>query len=370
MSLTSILSFIAIAGVLMVLGGALIAGSNMTQNRSPRGGIGLAGIGLIIAVVFFIASSGLVAISATEVAVVYQQLGGTLWEKPLGPGVHVILPVVNQVTIYSTQTRNYTMSATTNEGQRSGDDAIEARTADGQLVRVDVAILYNIDPSTVNQLHVKWQERYETEFVRPTARSLIRQIMANYTVSDIYANAGLANQTSATTGQQKASKLPEIEQKMFDIMAPTFETNGLKLQTVVLREITFSDEFLKAIEARQVSEQQAQQAKLEADRKRTIAQGDADAEVTAAKGDAQSNIERARGDAEAIVLRADAEAKALDAISKQLAANPALIQWRYIEKLAADIKLILVPSSSPYLFDLNSLQNQAGTTSATATPAP
>lgn len=367
MSLTSLLSFVALAGVLMVLGGALIAGSNMTQNRSPRGGLGLAGIGLIIAVVFFIASSGLVAISATEVAVVYQQLGGKLWEEPLGPGVHVILPIINQTTIYSTQTRNYTMSATNNEGSRAGDDAVEARTADGQLVRVDVAILYNIDPSTVNLLHVKWQERYENEFVRPTARSFIRQILANYTVSDIYSNAGLASQAANGT-EPKASKLPEIEQKMYDIMAPAFESNGLKLQTVVLREITFSDEFLKAIEARQVAEQQAQQAKLEADRKRTIAQGDADAEVTAAKGDAQSNIERARGDAEAIVLRADAEAKALDAISKQLAANPALIQWRYIEKLAADIKLILVPSSSPYLFDLNSLQNQAGTT--TATPAP
>ncbi|MBX3082502.1 MAG: hypothetical protein KF716_12770 [Anaerolineae bacterium] len=350
----------------------------MTQNRSPRGGMVLAGVGLVIAIIFFVASSGLVEVGATEVAVVFQQLGGnaatnSLWDKPLGPGVHVILPIINQPIIYSTQTRNYTMSGTSDEGSRSGDDAVEARTSDGQLVKVDVAVFYHIDPSTVNQLHIKWQDRFENDFVRPTTRSIIRQIMADYTVGDIYSGAALANQQASdgSTPAAKPSKLPEMEQKMFDQMTPAFETNGLTLQSVLLRNITFSDEFLKAIEARQVAEQQAQQAKLEADRKRTIAQGDADAEVTAAKGDAQSNIERARGDAEAIVLRADAEAKALDAISKQLAANPALIQWRYIEKLAADIKLILVPSSSPYLFDLNSLQNQAGTTtSGTATPAP
>jgi regulator of protease activity HflC (stomatin/prohibitin superfamily) len=380
MGLTSLLSFVAIAGVLMVLGGALIAGSNMTQNRSPRGGLALAGAGVVIALIFFVASSGLVSVGATEVAVVFQQLGGnaatnSLWDKPLGPGVHVILPIVNQPVIYSTESRNYTMSGSSDEGSRAGDDAVEARTSDGQLVKVDVAVFYNIDPTTVNQLHIKWQNRFENDFVRPTTRSIIRQIMADYTVGDIYSGAALASQpTGSGAIVAQPSKMPEMEKKMFDDMVPEFEANGLTLQNVLLRNITFSDEFLKAIEARQVAEQQAQQAELEANRKRTIAQGDADSEVTAAKGDAQANIERARGDAESIVLRADAEAKALDAISKQLAANPSLIQWRYIEKLASDIKLILIPSSSPYLFDLASLQAQAeagtGAAAQTATPTP
>ena len=377
MGLTSVLSFVALAGVLMLLGGALIAGSNMTQNRSPRGGLALAGAGLVIALVFFIASSGLVEVGATQVAVVFQQVGGnaannSLWDKPLGPGVHVILPIVNQPVVYSTESRNYTMSNASDEGSRVGDDAVEARTSDGQLIKVDVAVFYNIDPATVNQLHIKWQNRFENDFVRPTTRSIIRQIMADYTVGDIYSGAALASQPTGSTTPLVAqpSKMPEMEKKMFDDMVPEFEANGLTLQNVLLRNITFSDEFLKAIEARQVAEQQAQQAELEANRKRTIAQGDADAEVTAAKGDAQANIERARGDAESIVLRADAEAKALDAISKQLAANPSLIQWRYIEKLASDIKLILVPSSSPYLFDFNGLQAQTGTSTGTTTDTP
>jgi regulator of protease activity HflC (stomatin/prohibitin superfamily) len=370
MGLTSILSFAAIAGVLMLLGGAVIAFSNMSQNRSPRGGFALAGIGLVVAAIFFFASSGLIEIGVTQVAVVYQQLSGTLRSEPLLPGVHVITPIINQPVIYSTESRNYTMTSVPDEGQ---DEAVEARTNDGQVVTVDVAIFYNIQADTANVLHVKWQNRFENEFVRPATHAIIRQILADYTVGDIYSGASLGN-TVGTDGTivVRPSKLPEMEKKMYDTMAPSFRENGLNLQSVLLRNITFSDEFIKAIEARQVAEQLAQQAELEANRKRTIAQGDADADVTAAKGEAQSNIERARGDAEAIVLRADAEAKALEAISAQLAANPTLIQWRYIEKLAQNVGLILVPSNSPYLFDFNALQAQAGgaTPSTTSTPAP
>lgn len=376
MGLPSLFSFISFIGLIILLAGGVIAVSSLSQNRSARGGVALAIVGLIVALLFYVGSAGLVEVTSTQVAVVYQRIGGnaatnSLWPNTLRAGVHIIAPIINEPIIYSVETRNYTMSTTSDEGSRRGDDAIEARTSDGQLVKVDVAIIYNIDPAGAVNLHIKWQNRYENDFVRPNARSVVRQVLANYGVSDIYSGAGLT-----TTGGTAAavSKLPEIEEKLFSQMKDEFIANGLNLQRVLLREITFSEEFIRAIEARQVAEQLAQQAKLEADRKRTIAQGEADAVVTASQGAAKAAVERARGDAESTVLRAEADAKALDLISQQLAKNPLLVQWRYIEKLAENVGLILVPSNSPYLFDLSSLQAQAGATgaaaSATVTPAP
>jgi len=56
-------------------------------------------------------------------------------------------------------------------------------------------------------------------------------------------------------------------------------------------------------------------------------------------------------------------------INEQISKNPALIQWRYIEKLANNVSLILMPSNSPFLFDLQSLTNasQGGTGGSTGT---
>ena len=95
---------------------------------------------------------------------------------------------------------------------------------------------------------------------------------------------------------------------------------------------------------REIAEQSLLRENDEAERIRVRAAGARDAEIAAAEGQARS-----------IVLRAEAEAQALRLVSEQLAANPTLIQYEYIQKLADNISLALVPSSSPFLFDFDSL---------------
>jgi hypothetical protein len=62
MTLNSILGFLSLAGWMAVLAGVGIAVSNAAQNRPTRGGIALASLGLVVGVVFFLASSGLVTV--------------------------------------------------------------------------------------------------------------------------------------------------------------------------------------------------------------------------------------------------------------------------------------------------------------------
>ena len=68
----------------------------------------------------------------------------------------------------------------------------------------------------------------------------------------------------------------------------------------------------------------------------------------------------AQGEADAARIRAEGEAEALRLINEQLRKNPALLQWRYIEQLSDNVQIILLPSNSPFLFDLQQLMDRRG----------
>src|SRR6185369_15256740 len=116
-------------------------------------------------------------------------------------------------------------------------------------VNIDISIQYRVNPAKVNTLHLKYQDRYQNDFVRPTARSVVRDIASSYTTEQLYG-----------TGRG------EIEPKVQAALAPVFAETGLELTQVLLRGITFSDVFVKAIEDKQIAGQQAQQAVQEAER--------------------------------------------------------------------------------------------------------
>lgn len=366
MDLSSLLGFVSIAGWILAIAGGAIAVNSMSQRHNSRPGILLAIAGVIVGAIFFLLSNSLVLVGATQVAVVFQSVGGdpatnSLWPTPLGPGVHIVMPIINQPFIYSTEVRTYTMSKTPSEGAVSGDDSVSALTADGQQIYIDVSVLYSIDPAQANVVHLKYQNRFETDYVRPTVRAAIRDILSGYNVQEVYGD-----------------KKTEITNKIRDTVSAEFTKNGLKLVDLPVRNITFSDLFIKAVEDKQVAQQQAEQALQEAAKARTLAQGQADAAVISAKGQSDSLIAKANGQAQATELQAAADAKALALINEQITKNPNLIEWRYIDKLAQNISLVLLPSNSPYLFDMQSIIKQAqngntstagSTTTNTTSPA-
>ncbi|MBC7814668.1 MAG: hypothetical protein H7175_26160, partial [Burkholderiales bacterium] len=82
-----------------------------------------------------------------------------------------------------------------------------------------------------------------------------------------------------------------------------------------------------------------------------------------------ASIAAAEGQAQSIILRAQSEAEALRLVSEQIAANPALIQYQYIQNLSDNVQIALVPSNSPFLFDFDSLLS-GGITDFTAPEVP
>src|SRR5690606_17777038 len=109
-------------------------------------------------------------------AVVFNVLNGNLQDPPLEAGTHVVIPILYEFTVYPVRQQEYTMADEASEGATIGQDAVVARTSDGQEVRLDVTVLYNLGPNQLNLVHQRWQQTYESQFIRPTVRNVVRTV--------------------------------------------------------------------------------------------------------------------------------------------------------------------------------------------------
>ena len=251
--------------------------------------------------------------------------------EAIGPGLHLIIPFIESVQKYSVARQTYTMSSTSSEGAVQGDDSIQARTKDGQQIFIDASVIYAVDPTQLIPLHITWQNRYEENVVRPVARAAIRDAVSQFGVEELV-----------------STKRAELESAIRDGIQTSLNSNHIIMVDFLLRNIRFSDEYAKAVEQKQIAEQQAQQAKFvveqkkqEAEQARQTAQGQADAAVIAAQGAAQARL-----------IQAEAEAKALQLIAAALANNPMLLQYQYINKLAPGVQTIFIPSGNQFILPL------------------
>jgi regulator of protease activity HflC (stomatin/prohibitin superfamily) len=334
-----------------VLVGFLILIVVRTSRRQPIRGAGIYLLSIaVLAIVLTSLSAGLVFVQPEQRGVVISAVSPQGYrETALQPGLRWIIPYLETVVYYPISSQTYTMSIAPTEGQRPGDDSVAARTADGQEILVDASVIYAVNPDSVIQLHIIWQNRYTDDLVRPLARGIIRDAVSQYGVEEVY-----SQRRSELTEQIKESLLAKLAE------------NGLILKDFVLRNITFSPEYAASVEQKQIAEQQAQQAffvveqrRQEAEQARQVAQGQADAAVIQAEGRAQSRL-----------IEAEAEAEALRLIAAALQDNPDLLTYQYINQLAPGVRVMLVPNDNPYLLPLPSLDELSGPAAIGPEPLP
>ncbi|RCK73851.1 MAG: Prohibitin [Anaerolineae bacterium] len=304
----------------------------------------------IAAILLTSISAGLVFIQPEERGVVISALQPKGYrEQVLEPGLRWVIPYFESVVVYSIARQTYTMSIAPLEGEVQGDDSVAARTADGQEVFLDASVIFQADPTQIIQLHINWQKRYAQELVRPLARGIMRDAVAKYRVEEVY-----------------STRRAEITQEITDRMREKLAENGIILVDFVLRNITFSEEYAKSVEQKQIAEQQAQQARFVVEQKKQEAQQ----AIETARGQAESARIRAQGEADARIIQAKAEAEALQLIAQALRENPDLLTYQYITKLAPNIQVMLVPNNMPYLLPLPSMGPNSVITSTLPTVIP
>jgi regulator of protease activity HflC (stomatin/prohibitin superfamily) len=332
MNVAVLISTLASFSWLLVVASVVFAIYTALRGGSVSGVVGLVIGALLLAFGLSTVSQGLIFVQPTDRGVVISAIEPKGFRAlPLEPGLRFIVPFFENVVTYPISKQTYTMSAVPTEGAVQGDDAVNARTANGQEVNIDASVIFYIDPSQVVDVHVRWQNRYTNDLVRPLTRGTIRDVVSQFKVEDVYSGA-----------RDKLAGL--INERLADLMT----ANGLQLDTFVLRNITFSKEYAASIEQKQIAQQEVErqtfvvdQRKQEANQAREQAQGVADAAVIAAKGKADANL-----------IEALAQAKALREIGEALKSSPDLLQYTYVQNLSDNVKIMLVPANSPYLFPL------------------
>lgn len=269
--------------------------------------------------------TGLVFIQPQEVGVVVSVVSPQGYQdRPLRSGLRWVIPLLETVYRYPINWQTYTMSSNPIEGSSIGDDAITARTSDGQEVSLDSSLIFQIDPDQAVRIHIDWQGRYIDDFVRPITRGIVRTVVSQFQADEV-----------------NSSKRLDLERDINDELRATFEEKGFVLDRFILRNIAFSPEYATEIEQKQVAQQAIIESQHKADQVRELARGDADAAIT-----------RANGDAQAALIRARAQSDALKLIDEALSKDKSLLTYNYIDKLSPNIRVMLVPNNAPYLLPL------------------
>jgi len=220
-------------------------------------------LGLIILVLGF--SWGFfVIIEPGEIGV--KKLFGKVEEEGiLENGLNIVNPLA-EVIKFDTKTQNYTMSSVHDEGDLASNDAIQALSADGLEITMDITVLYKIKPTLAPKILKQIGVDYKDRIIRPITRTKIRDIAVYYDAVSLY-----------------STKRDEFQNKIFENINKDFNARGLELEQILIRNITLPQSVKSAIESKINAEQEAQKMefvlqkeKQEAERKRVEAQGIAD----------------------------------------------------------------------------------------------
>mmetsp|Transcript_10355 Transcript_10355/g.24853 ORF Transcript_10355/g.24853 Transcript_10355/m.24853 type:complete len:344 (+) Transcript_10355:67-1098(+) len=221
-------------------------GGEEAQSLSRRDVALLAGTsGAIIG--SLVAARSFVVVPPSRVGVI--SLLGRVRPSPLEPGLHIINPL-SAVTTLSTKTQLFEM-------------ANHVPTREGVIVRLDVALLFHIDPVQAPRILTSLGQGYTRTIIAPELASAVRGLTAESDASNLYTVGRLEVQT-------------RLKQELSEVLAP----RGIVVESVLLKDVDLPEMLTDAIERKAQAEQAAermqyviQRERQEAHRKEIEAEG-------------------------------------------------------------------------------------------------
>ncbi len=174
-----------------------------------------------------------------------------------------------------------------NVRQRTQSVKADCFSSDLQQVKIDLRVLYRVPEAAVVQIYREFAGDPFDSLIAPRVQEAIKEVTALLTAEQIVKSREEIKKKALTSAAQKIGTL-------------------LVVEDIVVRDIVLSNELEKAIEAKMVAEQQANQARF------TQLQSQVEAETA---------VISAKGEAEAIRVRGEA-----------LSQSPAFLRWKIVEK--------------------------------------
>lgn len=247
-----------------------------------RGAFGvLGGFGVVLAIVAVLGLNAFTVIDAGTRGVVktFGEVTGILDE-----GLHFRVPFITQVMKVDVKTQRHEATSS-------------AASKDLQIVTTQVVLNYRPVASEVGMLVREVGIDYVPKIVEPAMQEAVKAATAQFTAEQLVTQRPLVSES--------------IQKSMVERLAP----RGITVEELSITEFNFSPEFSKAIEAKQVAEQDA----LRAERELRRVQIEAQQQVAQAQAQSEARIKTAQAEAEALRLQREV-------------ISPELLQLRFIEK--------------------------------------
>lgn len=268
-------------------------------------------LGIVIVVIAFIAFNSSVIINPGQAGVI--SILGKARDGVLLEGIHIKPPLISVVDVYDLTVQKFEVPA-------------ESSTKDLQNLTASFAINFRLDPTQVVEIRRK----------QGTLQNIVSKIIAPQTQESFKIAA------ARRTVEEAITKRDELKQDFDTALSERLEKYGIIVLDTSVVDLTFSPEFARAVEEKQIAEQRAQRAVYVA---------------REAEQEAQAEINRAKGKAEAQRLLAET----LKAQGGRLVLQKEAIEaWK---EGGAQMPRVLVMgkdanSGVPFLFNLGNMQDE------------
>ena len=210
---------------------------------------------------------------------------GEIAEKPVGAGVHMYVPVVNEIELWDVKT------------QRK-QKQIDLPSSEGLIVQVEMSVLYR--PVDVVSLRTTVGRNYAQRVLDPELTNVFREVIGKRKVEDIIQNP------ENLTKDAKAS------------LAETLKSRGILIEELLVTDLVLPGKFKDSIERKLQAEQKALEKRFE--------------------------LQQALKDAEIEIARAEGAAKAQEIVRRTL--SPAYLQYLWISTLNKNPNVIYVATEA------------------------
>jgi regulator of protease activity HflC (stomatin/prohibitin superfamily) len=208
---------------------------------------------------------------------------GTLY-----PGVHLILPLIEQVELYSTRDSLFTTSA--KDDPKTNQQALRVQTREGLAVGMAVVVRYRLDPSKLAYIQSNLPQPIETEMITPAIVSTFRDAAPNYLVRELF-----------------STKRDQFQQVVGGQVAARLKADGIVVKELVLQDVQLPEEYAKGLESLLLKEQENERLSIDMEvKKKQVTAAELEAEALKAR-----EVKQAEARAAVVVLEAKAQADAM-----------------------------------------------------------
>ena len=222
------------------------------------------------------------------------QTSGTV-PGTLYPGVHFVMPLVEDVALFDTRDQVFTTgvaedgkNAAANVSGRS--QLLDVQAKEGLTLGLAITVRYRLDPKRLDYIQSNLPRPVEKEIVPPIVASVWRELVPNYTVRDVF-----------------SAKREEVRRRASGMITQKLAADGIVVKEVMLRDIQLPEEYAKGLETLLLKEQENDRMSVETELKQKqvkIAELEAEAtkvqQIKQAEGEAQVHVLQAKGEADAM----------------------------------------------------------------------